>query len=133
MPTVISAILSIFSNVVSGVTEAQKEKIALELQQNQAVSDLLKAQAEINQTEAANSNLFVSGARPFIMWVCGLAFAWQYLLQPIVTYFFVISGHPMPPLPVFDASMMTTVLMGMLGLGGMRSWEKYQGVNDRHG
>lgn len=128
----ITAIISLVSSIVNRVwpdkTETQKLQFAKELQEALAQADLAKSQLEVNKEEAANSNLFVSGARPFILWICGLSFAWQFLLQPIVVFVSTVTGHPIAHLPVFDYASLNTVLMGMLGLGAMRSWEKGKGV-----
>lgn len=88
-----------------------------------------KAQIDVNAVEAANPNLFVSGARPYLMWVCGAAFSWEYVIQPLFTYFYIIiSGHPAPEFPQLDTGALTTLLFGLLGLGTMRTVEKIQGV-----
>lgn len=124
MPIIISSILSIISSVVGGVTEEQKAKIALELQANDQITRMAEAQLKVNAAEAASNSIFVAGWRPFIGWVCGCAFAWVYLLQPMITYFCVVSGHPVPSLPNLGMTDMMPVLMGMLGLGGFRTYEK---------
>lgn len=115
---------SIISRIWPDKTEAQKQLFALELQKELAASELAKGQIEINKVEAAHSNLFVSGWRPFIGWVCGCAFAWQYVIAPMLTFLIVISGQANPNLPVFGMDVMLPVLMGMLGLGGLRTLEK---------
>lgn len=85
-------------------------------------------QIEINKAEAANGSVFVAGARPFIIWVCGIIFAYTYLIQPIVIFIMVAQGYPIPELPKLDNSEVMTVLMGLLGLGGLRTIEKIKGV-----
>lgn len=87
-------------------------------------------QVEVNKAEAANGNLFVSGWRPFIGWVCGLAFAWFYIAQPVLTFFLTAAGHPVN-LPHIEFGEMSSVLLGMLGLGGMRTFEKTKGVANK--
>lgn len=105
----------------------------LELQQSgelavlAAETDLAKGQQAINLEEAKSTNLFVSGARPFVMWTCGVAFAYHYVLQPLLAFVLTAAGHPVE-LPAFDMDALFTVLMGVLGLGGLRSFEKYKGV-----
>lgn len=84
-------------------------------------------QADINKTEAENTNIFVSGWRPFIGWVCGTAFAYHYVMQPLIAFIMASNGHPVE-LPEFDMGELSTVLMGMLGLGGMRTFEKIKGA-----
>lgn len=88
------------------------------------------AQIEVNVQEAKNSSLFVAGWRPFIGWVCGLAFSWTFLLYPILQFSVLAFGVPLDLslLPVMDLSEMMPVLLGMLGLGAMRSYERRNGV-----
>lgn len=85
-----------------------------------------QSQNTINQTEAASSELFVAGWRPFIGWVCGVAFCYHFVLQPILAFAIVNSGGTVN-LPAFDMDALFTVLMGMLGLGGLRTIEKIKG------
>lgn len=99
-----------------------------ELAQLAAETDLAKGQQSINLEEAKSSSLFVAGARPFIMWVCGVAFAYHFVLQPLLAFLMASIGHPVE-LPVFDMGALSTVLMGMLGLGGMRSFDKLKGTS----
>lgn len=81
---------------------------------------LILGQQEINKVQAAHKSLFVAGARPFIMWVCGIGLAYNILLHPILDIWL--------DMPIIDTSLLYPVLMGLLGLGGMRSWEKSKGV-----
>ena len=85
------------------------------------------AQTEINKVEAANANLFVSGWRPFIGWTCGAAFAYHFVLQPLLVFVLAAFGVAVT-LPVFSMESLMTVLMGLLGLGGLRTYEKFKGV-----
>jgi hypothetical protein len=80
-----------------------------------------QAQTKINEIEAANSNLFVSGWRPCIGWIGAAGLAYQYIVRPVCVGFGL--GH----LPALDGSLMELVI-ALLGLGGMRSWEKYKGI-----
>ncbi len=99
-----------------------------ELAQLAAETDLAKGQLAINQTEAASDNIFISGWRPFIGWVCGIAFTYHFVLQPLLAFAMSSFGHEVK-LPVFDMQELSTVLMGMLGLGGLRTVEKIKGVS----
>lgn len=85
------------------------------------------AQVEVNKAEAANSSVFVAGWRPFIGWVCGAAFAYKFVLAPAVAFALTAAGHPVV-LPVLDFTEMSTVLLGMLGIGALRTVEKVKGV-----
>lgn len=88
------------------------------------------AQIAVNVQEAKHDSIFVAGWRPFIGWVCGLAFTWAFLLYPMFSFFVVALGVPvdLTLVPDLDLASMMPVLMGMLGLGAMRSWEKKEGV-----
>lgn len=81
---------------------------------------LVIGQLEINKVEAAHKSLFVAGARPFILWVCGVGLLYNTLLHPILDVWL--------DMPEVDASLLYPVITGVLGLGGMRSWEKSKGV-----
>ena len=86
------------------------------------------AQAEVNRAEAQHRNIWVAGWRPFIGWVCGAALAWHFVLAPVVLFVASWLDVFLPPLPAFDMDSLMTVLLGMLGLGGLRSYEKAKGL-----
>lgn len=107
-------------------------------QQDAAKLDLLKAemanqfalqlgQIQVNTAEAGSSSIFVAGARPFIMWVCGVALAYQYLIRTILPWVCAVVGHPVPPLPGLDQNLWE-LTAGMLGMAGWRSWDKKNGT-----
>lgn len=98
-----------------------------ELAQLTAETDLAKGQLAVDQIEASSGNLFVSGWRPFIGWICGCAFGYHFILQPLLAFGFAAAGHTVI-LPVFDMSNIFEILLGMLGLGGLRTFEKFKGV-----
>jgi hypothetical protein len=87
----------------------------------------IKMQMEVNKQEAAHKSLFVAGWRPFIGWVCGLGMASNFLLVPFANFGLMAFGNGMQ-LPMLDLEIMMPVLMGMLGLGAMRSYEKKNNV-----
>jgi hypothetical protein len=90
--------------------------------------EALLAQIEVNRAEAASGSVFKGGWRPFIGWVCGAAFAYHFVLQPFILFGVAVAGVSIPELPSFDMGSLMTVMMGMLGLGGLRSYEKKQGL-----
>lgn len=99
-----------------------------ELARLTADTDLMKSQLAVNQVEASSTNLFVSGWRPFIGWVCGFGLATQLEIGPLFTWAQAwIDGNPVQ-FPSLDSSTLTTVLFAMLGIGGYRSIEKIMGV-----
>ena len=111
--------------------EAETQLIA---QQDDMVKAFLasdQAQAATNSEEAKNSNLFVSGWRPFLGWVFGCSFAWVFVILPILSFLLKAFGHPID-LPALDLSQMTPLVTGMLGLAGMRTYEKMQNVQNNH-
>lgn len=85
------------------------------------------AQIEINKIEAGHKSLFVAGWRPFVGWTSGIAMLYHFLLQPIIIFGLSAAGLSFD-LPTFDMGSLMTVLMGMLGLGGLRTFEKTKGV-----
>lgn len=89
-------------------------------------SQLSSAQTKVNEIEAASSDKFVSRWRPAIGWICGAAYAWEFVLQPLLSFALAVGGAPVDVthLPKLDVSELSMVLMGMLGLGAMRSWDK---------
>ena len=85
--------------------------------------DLMKAQIEVNKVEAASSNLFVSGWRPFIGWTCGLGMFGNFITIPFSNFVLALIGIDIV-IPLVPLETMMPVLMGMLGVGAMRSYEK---------
>jgi hypothetical protein len=81
---------------------------------------LIELQGEINKVEAQHRNIFVAGWRPFIGWVCGFALAYNFVLRDLLIWFL---GQEQVP-PALQMEHLMTVLVGMLGLGGMRTFEK---------
>jgi len=108
----------------------EKERAAREIEakltEHLAKIDL--AQLEVNKEEARSRNIFVAGWRPFVGWTCGMALAYTYVIQPILIFGLAHFGYWVD-LPPLDMSTMMPVLLGMLGLGGLRSFEKYKGVS----
>jgi hypothetical protein len=109
------------------MTEKERADLeqALALEVMRADWTSVAGQLAINQEEAKRESLFVSGWRPFIGWVCGSAFAYHFVLQPFLVFGLSAAGVELPALPDLDAATLMPVLLGMLGLGGMRSFEKY--------
>ena len=109
----------------------QKAKLAHELatMTERHAQEIAKGQIEVNKVEAANRNPFVAGWRPFIGWTCGVALAWHFIGLPVASFLIMLSGADLPSLPKFDMNSLMTILLGMLGLGGLRTFEKYSGVS----
>ena len=101
-------------------TEAEKQQLA-------AAVMVVQGQLDVNKIEAANPSVFVSGWRPFIGWVCGAACAWNWIGLPITKAGLLLAGITLDISPA-DLTEMLPVLMGMLGLGALRTFEKTKGV-----
>ena len=123
--------MSIVASLVGPVTglldkfiedKDKKNAIAFELSTmaEKHAQELAKGQLAVNQTEAAHKSLFVAGWRPAIGWICGFALLYSTIISPILGIWFTV--------PPVDSSLLTSVLMGMLGLGAMRTAEKVKGV-----
>ena len=85
-------------------------------------------QLEVNKAEAQHRSIFVAGWRPFLGWGLSFAMVWHFVLVPMITFAFAFAGADIPQLPEFDMDSLMTVLMGMLGLGGLRTYEKSRGL-----
>lgn len=121
----ISGIMGIINKVVADKdTQAQIER---EITMYTLTSDFQNAMAQVDlaKVDQASNSLWQAGWRPFVGWVCGISFCWHYVFVPIILFIGSAFGHQIP-LPIFSAETMMTVLFGMLGLGGYRTYEKLQ-------
>jgi len=114
-------------DIVAGIIDkvaGHVDKFTLDKEEKaQLIQEINKAQIEVNKVEAGSSSLFVSGWRPFIGWTCGVALCYHFILQPFLMFVLLSAGKSME-LPVFQMETLTTILMGLLGLGGLRTYEK---------
>ena len=83
-------------------------------------------QMEINKEEAKSGSLFVAGWRPAVGWICAVALSYQFVVRPLLAWYSLIVTIPVPP--ELDVATLMTLLFGMLGMGGMRMYEKGKGV-----
>lgn len=102
-------------------------KLKLQHELSQELHKANIAQLEVNKIEAAHRNVFVAGWRPFTGWVCASALAYHFILEPIIVFGLALYNIQLT-LPQFDMGSLLTVLMGMLGLGGLRTFEKSKGL-----
>jgi hypothetical protein len=87
---------------------------------------MVQTQTDANKAEAANESTFVAGARPFILWICGFSFMYIGILEPMARFVAQVGFKYTGPFPVIDTNLTIQIMMGMLGLGGMRTYEKVQ-------
>lgn len=114
-------------NAVGGILDeiftSDEEKLNLALVKQRLEQQPNLVQAEINKVQANHRSIFVAGARPFLMWVCGFGFMFAFLVNPILQWLFPEVGAPELPL-----NTMMELTLGMLGLAGLRTIEKIKGV-----
>ena len=118
-----------FLKLIPDKNARAKAKEQMEAQMLVAMTSLVQGQLEINKKEAEHSSIFVAGWRPGIGWICGAALAWNFILQPIVSWIAFVAGVNLEHMPTLDTGELTTILLGMLGLGGLRTYEKKLGVS----
>jgi hypothetical protein len=108
--------------------ELFKAQQAGQLKEMEQEFEIAKAQIAVNSVEAANPATFVSGARPFILWVCAVAFAYSAIIEPIARFVSVVIYHYTGSFPDIDTTLTMQILFGLLGLGAFRTIEKIKGV-----
>lgn len=107
--------------------ELEKLHAAGDSEKLQSQVRLILAQTDINKVEAASSSVFVAGWRPFIGWVCGAALAYDFIAEPFLRYLAQVVFSYSGTFPIINTDALSTILMGMLGLGAMRTIEKMGG------
>jgi len=134
--TIAAPIIAIINKVVPDKAAAAQAVATLnqmqlqgELQEEFAqLQAVTSAQSDVDKVEAANANVFVSGWRPAIGWVCGAALASQYIARPLLQWGFTIAHQTIPTLPGIDDNLWQ-LMFGLLGLGTLRTVEKIKGVS----
>jgi hypothetical protein len=128
-------IKGVLDPIVDGVLRFIPDKNAREQARAQfesqmlvAMTSLVQGQLEINKVQAQHGSIFVAGARPAIMWICGAGIGWNFVVRPIMMWVAFVFGVDLTNAPELDTSELTTILLGMLGLGGLRTYEKRLGV-----
>jgi len=132
--SILPVVGDILDKIFPDKTAAEAAKVRLvelaqqgELAKLQADTQLATAQAEINKVEAASTSLWTSGWRPAVGWCCALAVGFKYIGGPLLFMVGQASGHPVE-LPKIETEELWPLLLGMLGLGGLRTFEKSKGV-----
>jgi hypothetical protein len=121
------------------ITSAERQAIQDRLQEIekltlQADQAIISGQIEINKAEAMSGSLFKGGWRPAVGWICAFGFLYQFILQPLIPWGVALAARvfeyqmSIPPLPELDNSTLMSLTMGMLGLGGFRTFEKIKGI-----
>ena len=128
LPSLLPVVGDVLDRFFPNKEERAKAEREIEAKLTAHLASIDLAQLEVNKQEASHRSLLVAGWRPFVGWTCGLALFYTYLVQPMARFGLAQTGH-LIQLPPVDLSAMMPVLLGMLGLGGLRSFEKYKGVS----
>ena len=126
--SIAETITSVAGKVLDKFVQDKDLKAKLDHELNMAFHEANLAQVEVNKVEAASQSMFVAGWRPFVGWTCGVALLYHFLLLPLLHFILKATGNEVE-LPEFDFSHLSTILMGMLGLGSLRTYEKLRGVS----
>lgn len=124
----IGPVMGLLDKIIPDPTE--KARLAHEiatLAERQA-HEIAKSQIEVNRTEAASSSMFVAGWRPAVGWICAFGLGFNFICVPLGNFVLAVNGSVIA-IPALDVSEMMPVLMGMLGLGAFRTFEKTRGVS----
>jgi len=128
LPSLLPVVGDVLDRFFPNKEEKERAQREIEAKLTEHLAQIDLAQLEVNKQEASHRSVFIAGWRPFVGWTCGLALFYTYLAQPMAMFILAQTGD-LVQLPHVDLSMMMPVLLGMLGLGGLRSFEKYKGVS----
>ena len=127
IPLLVSAIVPLLERVIPDKSEASRLAHEIATLTERQAHEIAKAQIEVNRTEAGHKSLFVAGWRPATGWICASGLGFNYIVVPLGNFALAISGDN-TIIPSLDLSQMLPVLMGMLGLGAFRTYEKTKSV-----
>jgi hypothetical protein len=114
--------------IIDSLHTSQEEKDNAKIKLQALENELKTKQIDVNKVEAGHRSIFVAGWRPFLGWVSGISVAFVYLFQPFIVMVLKIFGSDIE-LPTLDLSQLMPLILGMLGLGGLRSFEKARGIS----
>lgn len=130
----VGSIITGIGKVADDLFTSDEERLKCELEAQKITADLDKGQMEVNKAEAANASVFVAGWRPAVGWVGAVSLAYQFIAYPLLVWGWsmlqangYVPGDLKPP-PMLDTDALWVILSGMLGIAGMRTYEKRSGV-----
>ena len=124
---IVESVVGVAGKVLDKFVEDKDLKRKLESELKSQIISLDLAQAQTNLEQAKHSSVFIAGARPAIMWICALGLGWQFVFQPIAVWGIAVSGADLV-LPVIQTEGLMSLTLALLGLGSMRTAEKWKGV-----
>ncbi len=130
LASLVGPIVNKFVDRIPDGNERARAKESLERELVEAANSAMLAQTEINAVEAQHKSIFVAGWRPFIGWVCGVGIAWSMVVQPVAQWAMIAWGDG-TELPTIDTSYLMELVTAMLGMSGLRTFEKMRGVARR--
>jgi hypothetical protein len=131
---ILEGILNIIDQAIPDKDAAAKAKHDVTMKVLENEQNLIQGQIDINKIEAANVSIFVSGWRPFVGWICGLALFWQFMGYDLSVWVVSVAQFVNPAIKDFSVPKLVgsenllEIVFAMLGLAGFRSFEKYKGV-----
>jgi hypothetical protein len=123
----IAPVSKLLDKIIPDADERNRLAFEISTLAEKQAHEIAKAQIAVNEREASHQSLFVSGWRPAVGWICCIGLGCNYLFIPVANFVLVVSGSDIT-VPALDLSEIMPVLLGMLGLDGLRSWEKTRGV-----
>jgi hypothetical protein len=124
---IVESVVGVAGKVLDKFVEDKDLKRKLESELKSQIISLDLAQAQTNLEQAKHSSVFIAGARPAIMWICAFGLGWQFVFQPVAAWILAVSGSELM-LPLFETEGLMPLTLSLLGLGSMRSFEKFKGI-----
>jgi hypothetical protein len=127
VPALLPALGTLIDRLIPDRAAAERAKLEIEAQLVASANEAALAQVEVNKIEAGHNSVFVAGWRPSIGWVCAAGLAWAFVLAPVASWALVVSGTK-AELPDIQTDYLLELVVAMLGMGGLRTFEKMRGV-----
>ncbi len=124
LDAVVGGLIGTVGKVADDLFTSDEERMRAELDSYNAETGRLQGQVDINKIEAAHTSLLVAGWRPFIGWICGIAFAYAAIFEPLMRFVSAVLFGYSGAFPAIDTMLTMQILFGILGLGAMRSFDK---------
>ena len=124
---IVESVVGVAGKVLDKFVEDKDLKTKLNAELKSQIISLDLAQAQTNLEQAKHSSVFIAGARPAIMWICAFGLGWQFVFQPVAVWGIAVSGADLV-LPVIQTEGLMSLTLALLGLGSMRTAEKWKGV-----
>ena len=125
---IIESVVGVVDHVLDKFVEDKDLRAKLNHELKTQVQRANLAQIDVNKEQAKHPSIFVAGARPAIMWICAFGLGWQFVFLPIAAWYIAVTGQAIP-LPEIETEGLMSLTLALLGLGGMRTFEKKNGTH----